>query len=70
VRVDCIVVLKPAVELAQDARCVGSQIDPCVIAFECLYEGLGDAVGLWASIGVVHGTRPISWASARVLCAV
>src|SRR5215831_19639345 len=45
---DRIVMLKPAVELAQDARRVASRIDPCVVAFERFYKGLGHAVGLRA----------------------
>lgn len=34
--------------MAQDAGPVGSLIDPCLVAFESLYEGLGHAVGLRA----------------------
>ena len=41
VRMDRIVVLKPAVELAQDTGRVGSRIDLGVVAFERLYESLG-----------------------------
>src|SRR6516162_8013787 len=46
VRVDR-VVLKPAVELAQDTCRVEARIDACVLAFERFDKGLGHTVGLW-----------------------
>jgi|SRR5271170_2517854 len=70
VRMHRVVVLEPAVELAQHAGGVGPRADARVVAFEGFHEGLSHAVDCGLSIGVVHGTKPISRTSLRVSLAV
>ena len=66
-----VVLLEPVGELSNYRCRVRPRSNPRIVPLEGLHEGLGHAIfdcGL--STGVVHGTSPISLASARVSPAV